>query len=152
MEYTLSVTDVADAANRLSIAAPLVEYNTSHGGPSQYRHLAVLLKDCAGKVVGGVWGNTAYDWLAIYLLSVPAASRGRGIGTELMRLAESAAAARGCHGVWLDTLEFQARGFYEHIDYVCFCELPHYPSGYSKYFMKKEFGASVVSSNPPIER
>ena len=142
MEYTLSVTDVEDPANRLAVAAPLVEYNTSYAGPSQYRHLAVLLRDRAGNVVGGVWGNTAYDWLTIYLLSVPATLRGQGIGTELMRLAESEAAARGCHGVWLDTLEFQARGFYERIGYVCFGELPHYPSGYSKYFMKKEFSAS----------
>ena len=142
MEYTLSVTDVEDPANRLAIACSLVEYNTSLAGPSQYRHLAVLLRDLAGNVVGGMWGNTAYDWLTIYLLAVPATLRGQGIGTELMQLAESAAAARGCHGVWLDTLEFQARGFYEHIGYVCFGELPHYPSGYSKYFMKKEIGAS----------
>ena len=147
MEYTLSVTDVADPANRLAIAAPLVEYNTSHAGPSQYRHLAVLLRDRAGNVVGGVWGNTAYDWLAIYLLC--RARRRREAGESELSSCGWQRARRpraGCRGVWLDTLEFQARGFYEHIGYVCLCELPHYPSGYSKYFMKKEFGASVVSS------
>lgn len=137
MQYLLSVTDVEDADNRKKIGAPLGEYNESRAGPSRYRHLAVLLKDGAGSVVGGLWGNTAYDWLTIYLLAVPADLRGRGIGTEIMRLAEDEAARRGCHGIWLDTIEFQARGFYERLGYVCFGELPNYPAGFSKFFMRK---------------
>jgi GNAT superfamily N-acetyltransferase len=137
LEYSLAVTDVEDGQNRSAIAVPLVEYNSSKAGPNQYRHLAVLLKDGAGGVIGGLWGNTAYDWLTVYLLAVPAVLRGRGIGTEIMRRAETEAAARGCYGVWLDTIEFQARAFYERIGYRCFGELPHYPSGFSKFFMKK---------------
>jgi GNAT superfamily N-acetyltransferase len=142
MEYTLSVTDVEESENRKAIVIPLVEYNAGQAGPDRYRHLAVLLKDGEGKVVGGLWGNTAYDWLTVYLLVVPASMRGRGIGTEIMRRAESEAAARGCYGVWLDTMEFQARGFYERIGYRCFGELPHYPSGFSKFFMQKALVAS----------
>jgi GNAT superfamily N-acetyltransferase len=97
----------------------------------------VLLKDEGGSVVGGLWGNTAYDWLTVYLLAVPPELRGRGIGTEIVRLAEDEAARRGCHGVWLDTLEFQARGFYERLGYDCFGELPNYPVGFSKFFLRK---------------
>jgi ribosomal protein S18 acetylase RimI-like enzyme len=44
--------------------------------------------------------------------------RHRGIGTELMIRAENHAIARGCHSVWLDT--FQARGFYEAVEYELF--------------------------------
>ena len=40
-------------------------------------------------------------------------------------------------GAWLDTFEFQARGFYEGIGYECFGELPNYPKGFSRFFMKK---------------
>jgi GNAT superfamily N-acetyltransferase len=139
MEHTFFVTDVDDSANRSAIAKPLVEYNTRRAGPSGFRHLAVLLKDGSGTVVGGLWGNTAYDWLTIYLLAVPTELRGRGIGAELMRLAEHEAEARGCYGAWLDTLEFQAKGFYERVGYGCFGELPEYPNGFRKFFMKKEF-------------
>jgi len=137
MEYTLSVTDVEDGENRIAIAVPLVEYNQSRAGPSEYRHLAVLLRNESGTVIGGLWGNTSYEWLTVHLLAVPAEMRGRGVGTEIMRMAEKEAAARGCRGVWLDTIEFQARGFYERIGYVCFGELPDYPQGFSKFFMKK---------------
>jgi GNAT superfamily N-acetyltransferase len=137
MEYLPSVTDIEDAENRNAIGLPLREYNLGKAGPSQQRHLAVLLKDASGMVVGGLWGNTGYDWLTIYLLAVPAALRGRGVGTEIMGLAETEAIRSGCHGVWLDTIEFQARGFYARLGYVCFGELPNYPAGFSKFFMRK---------------
>jgi GNAT superfamily N-acetyltransferase len=137
MNYTLTVTDAADEETRKAVLAPLVEYNASQAGPSQNRPLAVLVRDDQGAVIGGLWGHTGYDWLFTQLLVVPAALRGRGVGTEIMQLAEREAAQRGCHGAWLDTFEFQARGFYERLGYECFGELPNYPKGYARFFMKK---------------
>ena len=141
MNYALSLTDVEDADNRKAIGGVLGEYNAGQAGPSQYRHLAVLLRDSSGAVIGGLWGSTSYDWLIVHLLAVPAPLRGRGIGARIMELAEAEARQRNCHGVWLDTIEFQARGFYERIGYVCFGELPNNPAGFSKFFMKKQLAA-----------
>ncbi len=137
MEYSLSPTDVADEEFRKAIVAPLVEYNSSQAGPSQNRPIAILMKDQAGAVMGGLWGHTGYDWMFIQLLVVPAGLRGRGLGTEIMQLAEREALKRGCHGAWLDTFEFQARGFYERLGYECFGKLSNYPRGFSRFFMKK---------------
>jgi gamma-glutamylcyclotransferase (GGCT)/AIG2-like uncharacterized protein YtfP/GNAT superfamily N-acetyltransferase len=139
MQYTLSITDVADEEIRRAILAPLVEFNSSQAGPSQSRPIAVLVKDQAGAIVGGLWGHTAYEWLFTQLLVVPEGLRGRGVGTEIMELAEREAVRRGCSGAWLDTFEFQARGFYERLGYECFGELPNYPRGFSRFFMKKVF-------------
>jgi GNAT superfamily N-acetyltransferase len=137
MEYTLSITDVADEEIRKAIVAPLVEYNASQAGPSQNRPIVVLVKNGEGEVVGGLWGHTGYEWLFTQLLVVPPNLRGRGVGTEIMKIAEREAVNRGCRGAWLDTFEFQARGFYERIGYECFGELPNYPQSFSRYFMKK---------------
>ena len=63
--------------------------------------------------------------------------RGQGLGSKLMLQAENEAALRGCHSAWLDTHKFQARGFYEKLGYEIFGELSDYPTGYSRYFMKK---------------
>ena len=138
MEYTLKITDVADEEIRKSILAPLVAYNESQAGPSQGRPLVIQVRDKTEVVIGGLWGYTGYGWLFTQLLVVPESLRGLGVGTKLMQLAEREAMARGCHGAWLDTFEFQARAFYERIGYVCFGELPNYPSGFSRFFMKKE--------------
>lgn len=139
MEYTLTVSDIADEEIRKSILVPLVAYNESQAGPSHGRPLVIQVKDNANAVIGGLWGYTGYGWLFTQLLAVPASLRGQGVGTALMQLAESESIARGCHGAWLDTFEFQARAFYERIGYVCFGELPNYPAGFSRFFMKKEF-------------
>lgn len=137
MNYTLTLTDVAHEEDRKAIVVPLVAYNESKAGPGHGRPIVVLLRNGANEIVGGLWGHTGYGWLFTQLLVVPADMRGQGVGTEIMQCAENEAIARGCHGAWLDTFEFQARAFYERIGYQCFGELPDYPVGYSRFFLKK---------------
>jgi len=55
-----------------------------------------------------------------------------------MAEAEEEALRRDCRSAWLDTFEFQARGFYERLGYSCFATLPEYPQGYSRYFLQKQ--------------
>jgi len=117
-------------------------YNASKTDRNDYKPVVVTLADESEATMGGLWGRTAYDWLFVELLFVPAPLRGRGVGTELMRRAETEAIARGCHSAWLDTFEFQARGFYERLGYVCFGELENYPTGTHRYFMRKSLGRS----------
>jgi GNAT superfamily N-acetyltransferase len=135
--YTTHLTDVADEAVRRAIAAPLVAFNESRAGPSGYRALVVELRDPEGAVVGGLWGSTGYGWMYVQLLAVPESLHGQGWGSRLMALAEEEAIKRGCDAAWLDTFEFQARGFYERLGYTCFATLPEYPKGSSRYFMRK---------------
>jgi GNAT superfamily N-acetyltransferase len=140
VDYTLNLTDVADAALREAILEPLVAYNTDKAGRSDYTPLVLTIRDSHGQVIGGLWGRTAYRWLFVELLFVPEPLRGQGIGSDLLSRAEREASKRGCGGVWLDTYEFQARGFYERLGYSCFGELADYPPGFSRYFMKKALG------------
>lgn len=137
MTYHYTLTDAADESMRQRIIEPLLRYNEQQAGPGQGRQLVVHLSDDDGEVVGGLWGSTGYGWLFIQLLVVPESARGDGVGTTLMQTAEREARERGCHGAWLDTFEFQARPFYERLGYVCFGELPDYPSGFSRFFMRK---------------
>lgn len=141
MKYTIRLTDIPDDVTRRGVVDPLIAYNFDKTGRSDARTLIVAIDDAStGEVIGGLWGRTGYDWLFVEILVVPASLRGRGLGSELMRRAEEEALERGCHSVWLDTFEFQARGFYERLGYTCFGELPNYPSG-SRYFMKKTLKA-----------
>ena len=137
MNYKLNLTDEANEDIRSQILAPLVAYNVSQTAPSNGRPVVITVRDQSDTIIGGLWGGTGFQWLFTQLLVVPESLRGHGVGSELMRMAEAEALARGCHGAWLDTFEFQARGFYEKIGYACFAELPEYPSGFSRYFMKK---------------
>ena len=137
MTFSIRETDVADDRLRAAIAGPLIAYNQARTGRNDYRPLILAIDDEQGRVIGGLWGRTVYDWLFVELLFVPDALRGRGVGSELMKRAEGEAVRRGCHSAWLDTFDFQARPFYEHLGYSCFAELRDYPAGSTRYFMKK---------------
>lgn len=142
MPHTLTLTDTADDADRRAILAPLVAFNTGQTGLSASRPIAVLVRDGSGAITGGLWGHTGYDWLYVQLLVVPTETRGQGLGTRIMQMAEDEARVRGCRGAWLDTFEFQARGFYERLGYSCFGEIADHPVGFSRFFMKKTWTAT----------
>lgn len=137
MGYSITLTDSNDPAIRNAIVGPLVAYNTQKTGRDDFRPLALVIADDGGQTIGGLWARTAFGWLFVELLFVPESLRGQGLGRDLMRQAEAEALARGCHGAWLDTFEFQARGFYERLGYTCFGELNEYPPGFSRYFLRK---------------
>ena len=146
MSFAIRATDVPDESTRKAILDPLIAYNETRTGRNDYRPLILAIEDAQGQVIGGLWGRTAYDWLFIELLFVPESLRGRGVGAELMRRAETEAVNRGCHDAWLDTFEFQARGFYERLGYICFGELRDYPVGSARYFLKKALVSPVAES------
>jgi GNAT superfamily N-acetyltransferase len=125
--------------DRAAIAAPLFAYNQAKGPPPDPRPLVLLLRDEHGHTAGGLWGKTVYDWLYVELLSVPESMRGKHLGADLMHQAEEIARQRGCVGAWLDTFAFQARAFYEKLDYQTFGELADHPLGSARYFLMKRF-------------
>ena len=143
MNYKLELTDVAEEGVRKLIVAPLVEYNIAQAGPGNGKPLVITIKDESEQIVGGLWGYTGYEWLFTQLLVVPETQRRAGVGSRLMSMAEAEALSRGCSGSWLDTFEFQAKGFYERIGYECFAELPSYPKGFSRFFMKKTLTSTL---------
>jgi GNAT superfamily N-acetyltransferase len=127
----------ADAAGD-AIHAIIGAFNTAQTGmPDTDAPLALVLRDDAGAITGGLYGRSYYDWLFVNLLIVPEALRGQRMGSKLMAEAETIARARGCTGIWLDTFSFQARGFYEKLGFTMFGEIEDYPEGHARYFFKK---------------
>ena len=137
MRPTLEVTTNPDQADREAIGKGLLAYNESKVGRSEGGPFAIRLRDSKGSVIGGLWGRYYYRWLFVEWLSVPEGLRGQGLGTEIMRMAEASATDLGCIGVWLDTFEFQARGFYEKLGYSVFGQIEDYPPGSRRFFLQK---------------
>ncbi|MEO0030371.1 MAG: hypothetical protein RIS94_129 [Pseudomonadota bacterium] len=133
----LTIPENPSVDDRDAVLAPLRTYNISRAGDPEIRPVAVLLTDDHGAHVGGLWGRCAYDWLFVELLAVPEAHRGENYGTALMEQAEEIARANGCIGIWLDTYEFQARGFYEKLGFEVFGTLEDHPVGHRRFFLRK---------------
>jgi GNAT superfamily N-acetyltransferase len=137
MRLRITLPDNPSEADREAILAPLRAYNICKAGDPRVRPVSVLLTDEGGNHVGGLWGKCAYDWLFVELLAVPEQNRGENHGKALMEQAEGIARTNGCIGIWLDTYEFQARGFYEKLGFEVFGELNDHPIGQKRFFLRK---------------
>jgi GNAT superfamily N-acetyltransferase len=143
------LTDSPDYAERDPILRALIAYSESRSRPMDARPVAVLLKDPeGGRLIGGLWGRTAWGWLHMDTLYVPDALRRSGLGSRLMRTAEEEAVRRGCVGAWLDTFSFQARGFYERLGYRVIGTIENQPPGHARHFLQKTLGAAAIPPRP----
>ena len=152
MGHEIIVTDTPGQTAYDVILGGLVGYNAAQAGAGGHRLLAVLVKDEVGKVLGGLWGSTAWEWLFVHLFWLPEGLRGDGLGRDLLHRAEVEALSRGCRNAWLDTYSFQARGFYEKLGYRVFGTLVDYPPGHHRFFLQKRLSkrsSSQASARSP---
>ncbi|PQO27863.1 GNAT family N-acetyltransferase [Blastopirellula marina] len=121
-----------------AVVAMLSENAQITGFP--YQPQPLVLKVCdEGQVVAGLVGHTNWDWLYIETLAVAAQLRGQGWGRKLVTEAERIAIERQCRGAWVDTFTFQSPEFYERLGYQPFGQLPDYPVGQRRVFLRKLF-------------
>ena len=99
---------------------------------------AVFARDHEGDVVGGIRATAFWNYCIIELMWLSEHVRGQGLGTRLMQRAEEHARAHGFGYVRTETLDVQARPFYESLGYAVFGELVDYPVGHTTYCMVKQ--------------
>ena len=116
----------------------LIIFNRQRASAGNYQPLAIFLKDADASIIGGLLGETYWQWLYVDLLWVHESCRGQGYGYTLLTQAEQEAMQRGCRYAYLDTFSFQAPKFYQKRGYVIFGELPNFPQGCSRFFLKKD--------------
>ena len=131
-EVTRSTEDPFAALN-----AMLDEYNTGHVGPAKHVPLWLFARDTAGKVQGGVRGQTYWSWCSIDVLTVAEPYRRQGVGSRLLARVEEIARTRGCVGIRLDTTSFQAPDFYKRHGYTEFGRIGDYPPGHTRIWLMK---------------
>jgi GNAT superfamily N-acetyltransferase len=138
MQYSVTIEEKSNPDDEKFILDGLIEFNRQVAGEDHYRRFSIVARNEQNEPIGGLLGTTYYDWLGVDILWLTESVRGQGIGSAVLAAAEDEARKRGCRHVHLDTLEFQARGFYEKHGYTVFGELPDCPPGYMRYYMKKD--------------
>jgi GNAT superfamily N-acetyltransferase len=112
-EPILVLTDTPGAEAEAVIRDGLSSYNSAQAGYRDHRPLAVLASDPDnGEVIGGLIGRTSMGLLFIDRFFLPESWRKRGLGSQLIKMAEEEGARRGCARAVLFTVHFQALGFY----------------------------------------
>jgi len=114
----------------------LVRYNNEKMGKQKYKRLAVSLRkknDIVGGIVGEVW--TAVLFIQFFWLE--RGLRGKGFGAKLIKKIEDEARRFGATRAYVDTMSFQAPGFYRRSGYKEFGSIKGYPGGVTRHWLTK---------------
>jgi GNAT superfamily N-acetyltransferase len=113
-------------------------YNRQQIGYEDARRLVLLVRNKSGRIVGGVLGYTYWGWLSIDILWLDETMRRTGLGSRLLREAETEAVARGCRQAMLDTMDFQAPTFYPRHGYEIYAVLDGFAGDHKRFYFRKQ--------------
>lgn len=115
----------------------IVSFNARHWDASLRQPLGLKITASNGVLLAGLSGRTFGNWFMLDYLWVDDSCRGQGYGKSLMLEAENIARSRGCRFVLLDTLDFQARPFYQQLGYQLVFVQEDYPLCGKRYYLQK---------------
>lgn len=139
METKATIEFVQDNSAQFADAVKqkIAEFNWQHWEVSERLPLGLKLENEQGELIAGLAARTFGHWLMLDNFWVSEALRGQQIGSQLLAQAERIAKERGCIYAILDTLNFQAKPFYQARGYQLQWTQDAYPKIGCKYFMTK---------------
>ena len=114
----------------------LIRYNSEKMGKQKHKRLAVSLRE-GNKVVGGIVGEVWTAVLFIQFFWLEQGLRGKNFGTRLIKAIEDEARRIGATRAYVDTMSFQAPGFYRRCGYEEFGSIEGYPGGVTRHWFTK---------------
>lgn len=134
----IECTAAPDSNDTKFLENKIDEFNNVHWDVKDKIPLVATIKDESSQIIAGASSKTFGNWLLIDVLWVSETLRGQDIGSKILKQMESEAVKRDCTHALLDTLNFQARPFYEKHGYKVQWTQENYPTHGCKYFMVKE--------------
>ncbi|HWI48980.1 MAG TPA: GNAT family N-acetyltransferase [Rummeliibacillus sp.] len=137
----LHITKEINEKNKQYINDELYKFNLKHfpidlGG--RYEEICLFLKDEEGTVRGGILGEVCWNWLEIHTFMIDEDIRKSGFGKKLLLEIEKIALEKECDFIKVDTLSFQALGFYEKNGYQVFGSINNVGRDHQHYYLKKD--------------
>jgi GNAT superfamily N-acetyltransferase len=114
----------------------LIRYNNEKMGKQKYKRLAISLRE-GNEIVGGIVGEVWTAVLFIQFFWLEQGLRGTGFGRKLIRAIEDEARRFGAKRSYVDTMSFQAPGFYRICGYKEFGSIKGYPGGVTRHWFTK---------------
>ena len=97
----------------------------------------ITAKNEHGELIGGLQASIVWSYCVLELMWLSKAARGKGLGSELIAELEKFAKAKKLSQLRTETLDFQAKPFYQKQGFEVYGELQDTPKGHTTYFLVK---------------
>lgn len=108
-------------------------------GHKPHESFAFFMRDENNKIKGGCNGYIFYGCLYVDQLWVDESLRGKGYGTELMKLAENLGKEKKCIFIAVNTMDWEALGFYKKLGFEIEFERRGFEQNSIFYFLRKNY-------------
>ena len=137
-DWSISAVGSEDRESAGAILDLLIDYNAPYFGSRPSIHTVQLAaRDPKGILIGGLLAQIRVYWLHVDILVAAPDFRNSGLGSALMAQAEGIAREHQCAGIWLDTFEFQAPGFYEKLGFTRCGSIRNFWNGHDRHIYEK---------------
>ena len=119
-----------------AVLGGLGRYNDEKMGKQKYKRFAISLRE-DNEIVGGIIGELWTAVLFIQYFWMEQKFRKKGLGGKLIKAIEDEARRFGAVCAYVDTMSFQAPGFYRANGYEEFGSIEGYPGGVTRHWLTK---------------
>lgn len=141
MKMSLYIVKEHNKQAKQNIEEALYQFNLKHFPVDlrgRYEEIHLFIKDENDNVRGELLAEVCWNWLEINILIIDEGIRASGFGTKLLLEIEEIALERESDFIKVDTLSFQALGFYEKNGYKVFGSLDNVGRDHKHYYLKKD--------------
>lgn len=139
MNYVIQYESYPEQKDIDTLTQGLSLYAKQKKGHVPIELFAFFIRDESGAVKGGCNGNIGYGWLYVDQLWLDEALRNQDYGTTLMALAENLGREKGCVAAAVNTMDWEALGFYKKLGYRVEFERHGLAKESIYYFLRKDF-------------
>lgn len=138
MTYQIVYEPTPSAADIQTLCNGIVQQAKEKRGHKDITFFGFFMRDEKGVLVGGCNGDNLYGCLYVSQLWVTDALRGQGYGTRLMLAAEKFARDSGCLMMTVNTMDWEALGFYQKLGFHIEFERRGMAKNSVFYFLRKD--------------
>ena len=128
---------------RAFIKSGVVSYNKRFLGEWKPSLFSLYIRNAEGNIIAGVCGDYIHAYARLNWTWVHEEFRSRGVGRRAMLAVEAFAKEKGCRYMQLDTMDFQAKPFYQKLGFQVVATLPDWINGHDCIIMRKEIAAPL---------
>lgn len=136
-QHHITLSDVHSHEDEAAVHEGLSAFNRAIVGDEHYQPLNLYIRDENGAIKGGLLGVTYWGWCYVSIVWIHEDLRGNGYGRRLLQIAQEEATRRGCRGMHLDTMSFQALPFYEKLGFTVYGQIDDFIARHTRYYLQK---------------